>query len=458
MVGVTPDNANRLAGGIARTKRIPYSEAVQILEKLTVRIVADSASCERVSGQAALLSAINSAQRAFLGGINVCAPLHNQALLPQLRERTLKEAITLAGYTPTPIKEPTHTIYIGSPDVSAKADDVIVHCDAWRGGSSDVGNPAAFLIGDADNLSLGGTFAGASAVHRCFVRATNLPSRLLGNPCGISLWDPNSDWLSPVSDQHLTTLPNRLWTLGLGHLGQAFLWNMAFLPFKDPKEVEFWLNDFDTISESNLGSGVLCNKDSIGRRKTRHCAEWLELLGFDTVITERHFGTNWNRTEDEPSVAFCGFDSAKSRLHLDSAGFDLVFECGLGGSLANFDQTEMHVFPNKRKSAHDLWKQYVNKKPVIDPSIVALFQDHNEVCGQLAIEVSGNSVSTSFVGLMAGALAVSEILRTFNRGHRFDTINFNARCREDLELRNSTHPFTASALAAMGLISTSKEK
>jgi len=34
----------------------------------------------------------------------------------------------------------------------------------------------------------------------------------------------------------LSNLPNRFWVLGLGHLGQAFLWNLALLPFPNRQE------------------------------------------------------------------------------------------------------------------------------------------------------------------------------------------------------------------------------
>ncbi len=453
MVAITPEKAHRLAVGLARWRRIPYAEAERILQTMTLRIVADAETCGRIAGQAALLSAVNSAHRAFLGGVDVQLPAGMPLLLPQVRTTTLNEALTLTGCRPRAIGEPTHTIFVGALDATAKPDDVLVHCDGWRGGSSEVGNPASFTVGDADDIALGGIFAGASAVHRCFARAAGLPARFLGQPLGVSLWGPRENWLTPVPHRRLVVLPKRLWLLGLGHLGQAFLWNLAFLPYENASEVEFWLNDFDSIDESNHGSGVLCDRVAVGRRKTRHCADWLDQLGFATVITERRFGANLQVGEEEPRAALCGFDRADARMSLDRVGFNFVVECGLGGSLADFDQAEIHVFPNRRQTAHDLWSQHAAAKSAVDPAIAALFGDHREVCGQLAIAVAGKSVSTSFVGLMAGALAVSELLRTFNRGSRFDSLSFNARCAEDWEFRDATRYFTASEIGAMGFVS-----
>jgi hypothetical protein len=68
---ITPDRAHRLAIGLARWRNISYADAEHILRTLSIRIVADAESCSRSAGQAALLSAINSAQRAFLGGVEV---------------------------------------------------------------------------------------------------------------------------------------------------------------------------------------------------------------------------------------------------------------------------------------------------------------------------------------------------------------------------------------------------
>jgi hypothetical protein len=362
---------------------------------------------------------------------------------------TLREAICLTGCRPVVLESPSHTIFIGHADLSAKPGDVIVHSDGWRGGVSDVENPAAFRIGDRDDFALGGVFAGAAAVHRCFVRAMEIPAQCLDGPFGISLWDPLSDWLNPIGGKYLRNIPARFWLLGLGHLGQAFLWNLALLPHPKREEVEFLLNDFDLIDTSNFGSGVLCLPGAVGKKKTRHCADWLERWGFKTTLNERCFGANTLRSGDEPRVAFCGFDRAAPRVHLDRAGFDLVIECGLGASLADFDQADLHVFPNTRKSSAELWSGYRDSNFAVSPAVAALFGGADEVCGQLAIDVAGKSVSTSFVGLMSGALAVSELLRTFNRGPVFDSISFNARCREDWDFTEATRHFTAIELAKM---------
>jgi hypothetical protein len=160
--------------------------------------------------------------------------------------------------------------------------------------------------------------------------------------------------------------------LGLGHLGQGYLWSLAFLPFPHAGSVEFLLHDFDQIDESNFGSGLLCVQGALKRKKTRHCADWLEHLGFSTRITERRFTTVDRRGDADPAIAFCGFDNVSARQGLDTAGFGLVLECGLGGGLADFDQIDVHTFPSRRHSAHSLWGHSLIGKPLFRKRCSAL--------------------------------------------------------------------------------------
>jgi hypothetical protein len=447
---LTAAHANRLAIGLARSRRIRYEEAEALLRTLSLRIVIGTDGGIRAASQAALLTALNTAHRAFLGGVEVSMPKGIPLKLPIPGARTLDEALALTGYAPISVLKPTHSLYLDQISGVAKEDDILVHCDSWRAGVSDVGNPAEFVKGDVDELSLGGVMAGAMAVHRAFVRATNLPTGIYDKPVGISLWNPNESWLRSITDRQLHVLPRRFWNLGLGHLGQAFLWNLALLPFPNPSDVDFLLQDFDVIDASNRGSGLLCDASSAGRKKTRHCAGWLERFGFETVISERPFGPADRRNESDPGIALCGFDRAEPRTYLETAGFGLVIECGLGGTLGDFDQGDLHVFPSDRHTAQGLWAGAAEKIPDINPETAQLFGNNQGVCGALAIDVAGRSVSTSFVGAMVSSLAISELLRTFNNGGRFDEVIFDARNPSFCKFSNANRAMPASLLGSLG--------
>src|SRR5205823_1509564 len=108
---------------------------------------------------------------------------------------------------------------------------------------------------------------------------------------GMSLWAPSSaEWLKAKPDEPvLRFLPSRLWLIGLGHLGQAYLWGLGLLPFPDPSEVLLVLQDVDRITPSTESTSILTDQAAVGREKTRVMAKWAERRGFVTAIHERLF-------------------------------------------------------------------------------------------------------------------------------------------------------------------------
>ena len=71
-------------------------------------------------------------------------------------------------------------------------------------------------------------------------------------------------------------LPRELWALGLGHLGNAYLWSLATLPYADPGAVEISLNDFDRIESENADTSLLFDADDEGTTKRAYVADGLK--------------------------------------------------------------------------------------------------------------------------------------------------------------------------------------
>ncbi|HXI70024.1 MAG TPA: hypothetical protein VNN22_06665 [Verrucomicrobiae bacterium] len=428
---VTEDNLDRLALAIMVKYNVGYEEARRILSKMRLRLICDASIGESAAKQAALLTAINVGKRAFHGGVFVSMPGHVKCLLPWPSFQPFNSMVSMmGGCFVMPESDPfTQTIYFGSAPKPVE-DSLFVYCSGWRGGVAPAGSTVS--IPSPYDFATGGVLAGALAVARGFLRVSGLSSRSLEEPQGISIWRPDLNWLDPAADgPELESLPKALWMLGLGHLGQAYIWNLGLLPYQSSKDTTFLLQDFDTVVEGNYSSQLLCEKNNIGRKKTRVCSDWLEARGFNTVLTERPFDGATKRTDDEPFIACCGFDASKPRRILEDAGFDLIVECALGADSARFDRIILHTFPDARRKPAVIWADDKQSNP--DQRIIEAFRT-KEDCGILAETLAKKAISSSFVGAVAGALVTGEILRALNGGVRCELVQLQLRHNDDLSV------------------------
>ena len=81
----------------------------------------------------------------------------------------------------------------------------------------------------------------------------------------------------PAADEpQLAYLPSRLWLIGLGHLGQAYLWGLGLLPFPAPSDLTLVLQDTDIITPSTESTSVPSDATLLGQKKARAMAAWAE--------------------------------------------------------------------------------------------------------------------------------------------------------------------------------------
>ena len=75
-------------------------------------------------------------------------------------------------------------------------------------------------------------------------------------------------------------VPDKLWLLGLGHLGQAYVWNLCLLPGNAERLAV--LQDDQPIGEENEATSllVLPGGEQMGESKTRVACTWLEACGW----------------------------------------------------------------------------------------------------------------------------------------------------------------------------------
>jgi hypothetical protein len=236
----------------------------------------------------------------------------------------------------------------------------------------------------------------------------------------------------------LRYLPNRLWLIGLGHLGQAYLWALGLLPYADPSEVELVLQDVDRVTVSTESTSVLTDGSMQGRYKTRIAAEWAERRGFNTLLHERLFDEHHRRQRDEPRVALCGLDNADGRRALDQVGFDFVVEAGLGRDHRNYQTMRLHTLPASR-SAQEIWAP-VSKAAQVEtaPAYGELLKSGQlDQCGVTLL--AGKAVGAPFVGAIAACLAVSEILRLLAGGSISELVDLDLRAVDYRSVVPSMH-------------------
>lgn len=423
----TADRLHRLV-----KKALDSGEAASLAEaeamfadyRLSIALGDDEASDSH--WQTALLTTVSLAKRVFLGGVTVRGSTDVPLATPLPFGATLSEAIQALGGTLTDdLQDGVPTISISCNvdfDVPFQIRPVF---SGWRGGI--VPATSAIYPDRAPVMPLAPMLAAALAVNEAFLFVSGELPVAGRRAVGLSLWNPVGDWLArDQSEPCLEFLPSRIWLIGLGHLGQAYLWALGLLPYANPSELSLVLQDFDIITPSTESTSILSSAAQTGQKKSRAMAAWAERRGFMTSIQERVFDSSFRRRSDEPCVAMCGLDNALGRRALDQVGFEFVVEAGLGRGHHDFRAIRLHTLPASR-AAREIWNiktgsEELRTRPAYDRM---LREGELDQCGVTLL--AGKAVGAPFVGAVAGALAVSEILRLFHGGTTHELIDIDLK-------------------------------
>ena len=412
--------------GRART----VDEAQAIMAGYVLQIDVGIGVSKSETRQTMLLTAVNAAVRAFLGGVRVRLGENGRIGVAWADGRDMATAVaTYGGEIVESLDRDHPTLVVG--DVKKQPVGSFVLHTTWEGWSGGVVADIKDRLGESVEFPLAGMLAASIGVSEVFqnLRGNAVAGR---RSIGLSLWDPRCDWRDePAYGESCRYLPKRLWLIGLGHLGQAYVWALAFLPYKDRSVVDLLLQDFDCIVKANESTGMLSDESLVGHRKTRVVSRRLEELGFNTIITERHFDYATRRSAKEPGVALVGVDDPAPRRLLEGAGFDLVVDAGLGGGTRNYLDILIHSFPSGVEAAN-AWgaRSLPNTSSLVEQPAYQDFHrrvsrtseltDEEIKCG--IIEVAGRSVGAAFVGCVAATLVLSEVLRTLVGGPRIEVL------------------------------------
>ena len=398
----------------------------------------------RADHQAALLTGVALARRVFLGGVTVTGDLDVPLAVPMRFSGTLRGAVAVLGAIGATAAVGIPTVSVSTaPQPRSNGFHVRTVFSGWRGGI--VPAYAEALPQASVSMPLAPMLAAALAVNEAYLHVRGERGDAGLRQQGLSLWHPHAsvDWrLDDEGEPALAYLPAKLWIIGLGHLGQAYLWALGLLPYPQPSGVELVLQDVDVITVSSESTSILSDLSMVGIRKARAMAAWSERQGFDTSIYERLFDGGFRRQGREPAIALCGLDNAVGRQPLDEVGFDFVAEAGLGRDHRDFQTMRIHTLPARRAAA-DIWKTSGEMEKIEDrQAYQAMLQKGLlDQCGVTLL--AGKAVGAPFVGSVAACLVVSEVLRLLHGGTVHELIDLDLRSLEHRHMLPQLRDFSA---------------
>ena len=397
---------SRIAKVLVDAGACGLSEADRRLAAFSLEVHLSPSDASTLAGQAAALTAIVTASRCFLGGVMLTGATDEPLLLPlPIKARTLGAAAVELGCLA--VSQPSCAVVIGG---SAPFTGWAVRAwwDGWVAGvcPADDDRPPG-----RGNNCLAGVAAGALAVAHAFrhVQGDVKAGRTAET---VSLWEPD---LADDPGPRLVYLPKALWFVGLGNLGQAYLWSLSMLPYTQPQQVELFFQDFDIVKDVNWGTSILVRRQQYGMLKNRAAEDWALGRGFGVKRIDRRFDHTTARQDGDPAVALSGLDSLGARRLLGVAGFDFVIDCGLGATALDYRKFRLTVFdpPYGPEDHFHAIEDDADARNVRNLRLPAyqdeLARDPQAGCGMA--ELAGASAAVPFVSAFASALVITQAIR-----------------------------------------------
>jgi hypothetical protein len=284
-------------------------------------------------------------------------------------------------------------------------------------------SPEESPAGEASVLAA--VLASAMAVSECFqwLRGHAMASDRVAR---VSLWDPEGGAEGPK----LTALPKDLWLLGLGHLGQAYAWLLALLPYPAAGTGTIVLQDDDRLSAANRATSMLYRDELVAARirKTRLVAGVLEPLGWDVAMVERRYSGGLLRAGEDPQVLLGGVDNVSARRQFDDTGFPLIYDAGLGAGPDGYLGMTIRRLPGTRPS-RDIWSAdapaTAGAAAIHGAAYMALEAATKDRCG--VEQLAGRTVATAFVGTTAACWVIGGLLRELHGGQALALVDYTLR-------------------------------
>ena len=393
----------RLSKILVDSEDISFDEAQARLKAFTLEVVVQPEATS-LAAHAAILTAVSVASRTFVGGVRVTGAIEQpvNSALPLKAER-LAEAAIMAGASVFD-GDPARRIFVGTSGVPTNGWYVSPWWSGWNAGTVKSG--AARW--DAGENPLSGIAAGAMAVGQAFESERGDGGYLRAEVNQVNLWPVRIGETAPCFAE--VFLPGALWLVGLGNLGQAFLWTLAALPYTEPEAVSLVLQDFDKVTEENWATSVLVKDETYGVLKTKVAEQFALDKGFDVRRVDRRLLASDRLGSDDPRLALSGVDKFEARRILANVGFDCIIDAGLGRTSSDFDRYRVTVFDRTRRIDRHFAGQMDQPVGGDIPKGEAYQRLDAEIgpCG--TAEIGGASVAAPYVSALAAAVTISRAI------------------------------------------------
>jgi hypothetical protein len=371
--------------------------------------------------QVALLTLLNLAARTFDGQVQLDGPSECMFSIQGFEGQTVADAAASFG------AHPAYCCPGGTPVVALRDDGHAIRpvAQGWRAAAVGIGSASPLEWDTAQPLAA--VAAAALAMNEVFhILRDDHP---LGGRrvVGLSLWRPEviEGWGNAGLDgPRAVALAHPILVLGLGHLGQAYLWALA-MQLQGRQKPALWLQDDDKVTGSTWSTSMLTPRVGLRQRKTRVVAAALEAWGFDTCLVEQRLLNEGQVTAQTPRLILHGVDNLDTRRLIAKLPLVALVEAGLGDTYDTFRSIRIHSFPSEQNPER-IWAPRPARERELAPAYKDMLTKTNDQCGITTL--ASRAVGVPFVGCFAACLVVSELLRRM--------VGADALALQDLNLSN----------------------
>lgn len=370
-------------------KAASYEDAERLFRSFRLKIAVAPGFTQAPAAQAAVLTLLNAARKTFLGGVELIGPLEERCTMAWFKGQSLAEVAAVFGINCGPQFGETPTIVVGDANPPVTGDFCLGIQLHAQGFVLEPGGSSGWEI--AAGVEAGVAAAGA-AINEAFQHVY----------CG---WELAGQRRIRFDFAEGNRLPGKrsTWMVGLGHLGQAYLWTRALADAGRGGRIR--LTDFDTVTLSSLSTCLMVDIGDVGRKKVDAVAGRLAQIGFDVVRDDSKLSLEEDVVAPDGSVVVIAVDNIGLRRGLDRIQGARIYECGIGDGIDGFTRVQMHAFPGSRL-ARDVWAgddpRASRPVDISKPAYQALLGKSGDACGTTM--VASRSVATPFVGAFAGAV------------------------------------------------------